>query len=403
MTPPPHSLLASGAGAEPERESDMSKPNATLLDAVYRCSFASKTNNGWRSNLDMRHALEATRRFTLDERMSSFLAELSNEAFIKVGPSSKLAVRIADSLRVQARLPHESIWVEYMLRAYQLRSAEIRGSVDQNDPDMQPLREGWLIQQHPKIESAYIAHIFTQDDKLDKFGYSLFTFPLAYAWMADDNPLPWRLVCKPWLLYDDDPLWAPGGKFHVSANMIGIPGFQRENVCLVQSPLFVRNNEIPDEYTGNLLREWTGVLRRMWALLATIDHLPIVKGEVRLTKGFLARGRIRKYLSHQTITLNVPAKKDTRILARQVIAMAHRKRHEVRGHWRDDWRNPPSRICNPHLWETMDENVDRIRCATCGGQQSYVHKHERGDASLGYVTHDYLVSHPVENPKQRRV
>ena len=98
----------------------------------------------------------------------------------------------------------------------------------------------------------------------------------------------------------------------MSAVVVGIPGYHRDNVGLIRSPLINDPRHVHpdyDLYFRYLLTEWTGVLRRVWALLATIDHLPMIKGEVRLTKGFLARGRIRKYLSHQTITLNVPAKK----------------------------------------------------------------------------------------------
>jgi hypothetical protein len=121
-----------------------------------------------------------------------------------------------------------------------------------------------------------------------------------------------------------------------------------------------------------------------------------MRTEVRQSKGFLARGRIRKFLDHKTITLYVPTRKSTRLIARQAIAMAHRKRHEVRAHWRDDWRNPPSKRCNPHIWVSIDDEADHIRCELCSGLQIYIHKHERGDATLGYVTHDYKVKHETE-------
>jgi hypothetical protein len=62
-------------------------------------------------------------------------------------------------------------------------------------------------------------------------------------------------------------------------------------------------------------------------------------------------------------------------------------KHEVRGHWRNDWRNPPSKHCNPHIWKTVDDNADLIVCKLCHGRRFYIHKHKRGDASLSYVTH----------------
>jgi hypothetical protein len=175
--------------------------------------------------------------------------------------------------------------------------------------------------------------------------------------------------------------------------LAGLRNYERENVNCVRSPLIVDPVKSQETEYRYLLQEWTGSLRRVWALLATIDNLPLTYGQVRQSKGFLGRGRIRKFLDHTTITLNIPAKVDTRVLARKVIAIAHRKRHSVRSHWRDDWRNVPSKRCNPHLWECVDDNADLIRCETCRGQQMFIHQHERGDASLGYVTHDYKVTH----------
>lgn len=368
------------------------KPAPTLIDTLYRASFRPETVPGWRSNTDMRHALESARRFVVDEPMAAFMAELANESFLKIGGFDKpwtenlLASRIADSLRVSSRLPHEAIWIEYPLRAYQRRSHELRQTAPPKESEL-PWREGWLIQQHPKIETACIMHLFTQGDDITETGdgYNLWTFPFAYGWVSDDNPLPWRTTIAT-NLRDGSPSFP-------SMLLVGIGGYERDNVNCVRSPLINDIRAGLEKPYHALLMEWTGVLRRVWSLLATIDHLPIIKGDVRQAKGFLARGRIRKYLSHQTITLNVPAKKDTRVLARQMIAIAHRKRHEVRGHWRDDWRNPPSKRCNPHLWETVDDNADLIRCESCHGRQFYIHKHERGDASLGYVTHEYRVTH----------
>lgn len=370
------------------------KAAPTLIDTLYRLSFRKDTAQGWQSNLTMRNALEAahTHRFIVsDDRTASFMAELANEAFIKYA-GSPVTFRLADSLRVSARLPYPTIWVEYPLRAYQKRSNELR-SIDGAHEDELPWREGWLLQQHPKIDTAILLHIFTDSDLMDDKGYHIWTFPFAYGWCCDDSPLPWR--------YDNGGY--TGDEEEIKQLMVtqavGLLGYHRDSVGIVLSPLIKRpstDRRLFEAYRS-LLTEWTGVVRRVWALLATIDHLPLTYGQVRQSKGFLARGRIRRYLDHQTITLNVPTKKDTRVLARQMIAIAHRKRHQVRAHWRDDWRNPPSRRCQPHLWGFVDDDPDVIRCDLCHGRQFHIHVHERGDARLGYVTHDYRVKHEVEN------
>lgn len=356
----------------------------TLLDEVYRLACRNKTNPGWKDNTKVRHALERARRFVVDDQMSSFMADLSNESFIKAGEPNPLSNRIADSIRVQARLPYDAIWVEYNLRAYQKRANEIHRRPPLQ-PDECPWREGWLIQQHPNIDTAYILHIWTQnapDDPLERDGFSMWTFPFAFAWCADDSPLPWRGTVS-----------TPSHKT-ASPMITGIGGYFRDNVNCVQSPLIndpFRHEEILPAYS-ELLTEWSGVVRRVWAFLATINDMPTTYGTVRQTKGFLARGKIRKFLDHSTITLNIPARKDARVLARQLIAIAHRKRHPVRAHWREDWRYPPAKQCK-HLWEIMDDKADRIECSLCHGRETYIHKHERGDATLGFVTHSYHVTH----------
>lgn len=133
------------------------KSAPTLIDRLYRASFSPETVRGWRSNKDMRDALQSAKRFIADERMSAFMADLANEAFVK-HMGTPVTARIMDSLRVQARLPHEAIWIEYFLCEYQYWSSELRGRLAENTPDQQPWKEGWLIQQHPKIDPRQASH-----------------------------------------------------------------------------------------------------------------------------------------------------------------------------------------------------------------------------------------------------
>ena len=130
----------------------MSKnPAPTLIDTLYQASFRKEPCPGWRSNYEMRQALWSTRRFIIDEPMSRFMADLANESFRLHAPCSHPAHkgerhslasyvdraphnhRLADSLRVQSRLPHEAIWIEYQMKPYQHRSHEIREITPPND------------------------------------------------------------------------------------------------------------------------------------------------------------------------------------------------------------------------------------------------------------------------------
>ena len=111
----------------------------------------------------------------------------------------------------------------------------------------------------------------------------------------------------------------------------------------------------------------TGLMRRVWILLSTINDLPVTFAQpTRLTHGFKARAQYRRFLDHKVITLTVPTA-DYRKVARAVVAAAKRRAHLVRGHWRKDWRHPDLRI--------------------------WIKEHMRGDMKLGLVTHDYKVVH----------
>ena len=130
------------------------------------------------------------------------------------------------------------------------------------------------------------------------------------------------------------------------------------------------------------------MLRRMWSLLATINDLPVVRTEIRPQRGFAARGTFRHYLSHRTITLTVPQKLYRKV-ARTALAIAHRRAHEVRGHWRKDWRHPLSPLCDHDF--TADEK--HMTCGICKGRKSWVTQHTRGDDRKGFTLHDYVVKH----------
>ena len=354
-----------------------------LINGLYRTTFDKTTFANWENPLEFRRLFREAHRFAADERFAGYMAELTNEAFLSTNNALKL--RIADSLRVQARLPYPVIWIEYPLRAYQLRSTEIRGQSEFNTPELQPYTEGWLIRQHPRIDSAAILHIFTRDPKPDEMGFNCWTFPFAYAWCCDDVPLPWHRHIK------------DSYKGHYASEFIvGIKGYKNSLCGVVKSDLISLPPSGEREWLTYLVSEWTGILRRVWALLAVLMDRPVMFGEIRPSKGFLGGHQIRKGLTVKTLTLNLPVHVDTRVIARRAIAHAHRRRHDVSAHWRNDWRHPLGRDCNPHLWEPVDNDADLIECEVCHGRQIYIHKHQRGDETYGSVKHDYLLKHETE-------
>jgi len=308
---------------------------------------------------------------TGEPRYHRFLGDLASAAFAG-GFRPALGARMCEQLRLSARLPHKTMWVEYDLHKAQNRTRELMGHPPINPREV-PQREGWLLQQHPTLETAIMMHLFTSDPNADDKGFNTWGFPVTYCWTVDDLQPPWPST------------FALGGTSD-AALATGILSYNSPGVTIARSPLLTY---VSNEVTKELVREWVGVLRRCWALLATLNDIPMTIGEVRQTKGFLGRGQIRKFLSHKTLTLSIPGKQDTRVLARKLVALARRRAHEVRGHWRADWRFPGAAGCE-HEW-----NVEH-HCVRCGARRMWIHEHQRGDAALGFVNHDYVVSHPED-------
>ena len=73
-----------------------------------------------------------------------------------------------------------------------------------------------------------------------------------------------------------------------------------------------------------------------------------------------------------------------RKLALNTAALIRRRAHQVRGFWRSDWRHPLSPLC-AHAFD------DTMICRHCRGRKIWIAEHQRGDASIGFVTHDYSV------------
>ena len=351
------------------------KNAATLADTLYRHSFRNEPVHGWGSNALWKDALRRAKKFVLDKPMSTFLGELGTQAFVgSQAKGSAVRNRMCENIRIGARLPGEITWIEYDLRACQIRSNELLGR--ELDPLQMPEREGWLLVRHPQIETAFMAMIVSHDHDHDHGdGFDTWTFPVALAWTADhDTQIPWKPL--PWSENSARP----------SEVSTGIMGYKTDKCGFVFSPYLDTPNK--SKAISELLREWSGVQRRMWSLLSTINDLPVEMTEVRAQKGFVAKGAYRKFLDHRTVTLTVPVKHYKKVI-RTALAMVHRRGGPVREHWRKDFRRPLSVLCE-HEWGADEKHMF---CTLCKGRKIWVHEHVRGDTSIGFTTTDFAVTH----------
>lgn len=339
-----------------------------LMDAVLRLTYKRPGDE------QLRGLLKRARRLVLADEMAAFLYQLESEIFdIFEIPDDRLVLgrrwlmrahRRLDDCRHFARLPHEVTWVEYSLEAMLAREVAYRATTKSPyknaEADLAQVRAdksrvGWLLQQHPKIETAFQAEYFLGPASGHHVAYSCG----GIVWQTDDDPLPWPDLISGKLQYGQ------GGRLRARPCefVAGIPEYERPNVGLRQLP---KRPCFATIAPTNLMNRG----RMMWAFLAMFNKVPILgTNEVAISHGFVARGGYHKFLTHSVVTINIPEKAGIRKIARAALSIIRRRAHEVRGHWRDDWRLPKG---NKSIW---------------------IAEHIRGDASLGFVTHDYHVTH----------
>jgi len=332
-----------------------------LIDTIYRQTFRKSTRNP-----ELRVQLMSARRIVLTDEMAAFLYSLRLEIILgklQRPISRRVSYQRVDDCRYFARLPHKITWLEYSVAAmYQreieigpLKGTDIGLSEKTHDERLQELervraegaRVGWLMYQHDKIETAFAAQCFLGVPEKIVAVQS----PVECVWCTDDTPLPW-----PGLITTDDGESA-------SAFVSGIPGYDRRNVGMRRL----------DVDRGVLTKNSShGRAGMMWVFLSTFNKVPIFgEHEVKQSRGFVAQGGYHKFLDHKILTINIPEKAGRKVV-RATLALIRRRAHQVRGHWRDDWRLPKG---NKSLW---------------------IAEHQRGDASLGFVTHDYSVEHETQ-------
>ena len=306
------------------------------------------------------------------------MGELSTAAFTREKLGAAGRFKTIEHLRMGARLPGEITWIEYNLRNCQARSNELLGH--EFDPTQTPAREGWLLMRHPGVETAYRAHIVSHDPDIEHGdGFDTWTFPVALAWTADmDTVIPWRPI----------PFGDEGAR--PSEVSTGLLGYRTDRAGFVFSDMITTPDQ--PKQMAELLKEWSGVQRRMWALLATINDLPVEIRDVKASRGFMGARQYRKFLDFKTITLTVPQPMYRKTI-RNALAAAHRRGGPVRMHWRQDWRRPLSALCD-HDWDADDKHMF---CKLCKGRKIWIDAHVRGDTSKGFVVHDFVVTRAKEN------
>lgn len=367
-----------------------------LIDDLYQSCFSkSKEEYPAFHRKNMRQALGEARRFVLDAQMSSFLANIAAAIYDK--RLREISIQSVHHARRAARLPHDITWIEFEVPAYDECEIEIAGErVNFEPPDGEiHLREGWLLNGFEQDRNEFRLHMFRQwINKKSPQERCVTGIPFAVHWKTDEGAVSCFTLTENSVQRALTDV-AIGTSFLSLSRVLKEVGVSLRSELVNMHPDFkakMMQKTISIAELGPWTGMLTGVMRRAWPLLATINDIPvIIKPGTRLIKGFRARAQYRAFLTHKVITLNVPQQQERRRrLARAIVAASKRRAHQVRGHWRHDFFHPLSPLCE-HFWANT-EGAHRI-CGRCGGHDIWIAEHQRGDASLGFVTHDYAVHH----------
>lgn len=333
--------------------------------------------------------LRRARCFVLDDDMSGFLAELAtrsfheaaagaNTEFISSGDGAGVSVtgsaeevqrvtrklkKVGDGLRVLAKAPHAVTWMEFDFhkrydRYLQNFSAFGKKPADGFVKNHRTMYQkcGWLIEQLGDDD-----YRMTAIQGLPAVG-DISVTPFCYRWStSNDDPKPLHfqgIDGKPFDFSETE----GGHDACVARIAFGTPALV--DCCeITGNPI---SKLFPQSEISRVLLEMRGELRYCWSLLAAINDLPLGFKRVERSRGFMARRQYKKFMGYNTISLILPKRMTEQRLARIVVSLSRRRAHEVRGHFR---RIGPDK------------------------KRVWIKEHIRGDASLGWVSHNYLVKH----------
>jgi hypothetical protein len=313
-------------------------------------------------------ALRKAQKFVFDLDSSRKIAEFSFEIQNDL-----------DGARQAARAPYPITWIEYN-NAERLRHAKTLGvHFVQNDPmdGFDPVQyAGWLERhqtQHSAYRMTYVGDLGVQQgakvnagwrwDEAEKGAYPLYVSSWGWMWDVEGKDLPW------------EPLALNIAPHLVNQYLFGIHELQSTTSHVGFCMSYGRYKETHD--TERLLLEFAGELRHVFGLLLALGSLPTIDhtivridnpNEQPVAEPRKVGDKTILPFAYRTVTLRIPRLRDPNKVVQRVLEGIRKRRHGVRGHWRN--------------YRDAQGNVVR---------RVWVNDHERGDASLGRVEHDYRV------------
>jgi len=146
------------------------------------------------------------------------------------------------------------------------------------------------------------------------------------------------------------------------------------------------------EMMSSEITEFSGTMRWVITLLAMLNEVPTradyVQPSHQIRVGLTSR---RPAFDYHKVSLKLPKTKPVPYLERHLRNIERRHRaHQVRGFWRHYYNEHRCKN-DEHEWEWDTDNGYGL-CGKCMSFTTWVREHVRGDPTLGWVRHDYVIS-----------
>lgn len=320
-----------------------------------------------------------------------------------------------------ARLPYPTMWMEVDGHE-KVKSMNRHGNlIEPIDLDNVPTRLGYLFQELDASSGAWSMTSFLSD-WVDKTGKpnenSVGIDCITWFFAPEGTSVRMAKLALPYKsLHDNFPDVLPKG---IEAVGIGLQAAIGTSKAVAMTPWIENRLQVAieplyqiamDEFiknNGNIvtlsnhmvkqtiysLRENSGLIRFMITALALLNNAPNVKHIVSPKTGYQLRNFHKvPYLGHRTVELVIPKRKPivhfTKLLKNASDERRKVRAHSVRGYFRQIEHGKPTIRCD-HV-PTLVENGLGI-CLKCERMIRWIPTHTRGDATLGWVQHDYNVN-----------
>jgi len=124
-----------------------------------------------------------------------------------------------------------------------------------------------------------------------------------------------------------------------------------------------------------------------------LHAVPVITNQIAPTgHRMLVTGK-RPYMTYRTVTIKLPKMRAIAVINRAVrnVQRWKNKAHMVRAHWRG-FLKKDSYPCARHAHDWLTDGTYRLcQNPKCEAEARYIEEHKRGDESLGWVKHDYVL------------